>query len=69
VRGAFQVPQAMQIAIVGKSILLIDDVFTTGATIRAATRALKKGGAKSVDVLTFACAIPGDFYLDALETI
>jgi predicted amidophosphoribosyltransferase len=34
--------------------LLIDDVFTTGATAAACCRALLKAGAESVDVLTLA---------------
>jgi predicted amidophosphoribosyltransferase len=33
---------------------LIDDVMTTGATGNAASRALLRGGAASVDLLTFA---------------
>lgn len=37
----------------GRTVLLIDDVYTTGATVRAATRALLRAGASSVDVLTF----------------
>ena len=37
-----------------RRILLIDDVFTTGATIGACARALARSGARSVDVLTLA---------------
>ena len=40
---------------------MVDDVYTTGATVRAVARALKKGGAGAVDVLTFARVLPGDF--------
>ncbi|MGL4489636.1 MAG: ComF family protein [Rhizobiaceae bacterium] len=69
VRGAFQVPDQKLIAVSGKTILLIDDVYTTGATINAATKALKKAGAKAVDVLTFARVVPGDYSLEELETI
>jgi ComF family protein len=69
VRGAFVVPEHMLIAVAGKSILLVDDVYTTGATIHAATKALKKAGVKAVDVITFARVIPGDFSLEELETI
>lgn len=69
VRGAFKVPDDMIIALAGKTVLLVDDVFTTGATLNAATRALVKAGAKHVDVLTFARVVPGDFSLEELEAI
>jgi predicted amidophosphoribosyltransferase len=32
----------------------VDDVYTTGSTANAASRALLRGGAEAVDVLTFA---------------
>jgi orotate phosphoribosyltransferase len=35
-------------------VLLIDDVFTTGATLRAATAALKAAGVAHVSALTLA---------------
>jgi ComF family protein len=38
----------------GKRVLLVDDVMTTGATVNACAKALKKGGATSVHVLTAA---------------
>ena len=54
VSGAFAVSATSIPAISGKSILLIDDVMTTGSTAAAATKALKKAGAARVDVLTLA---------------
>ncbi len=54
IAGAFQ-PRA-GIDLQGKRVLLIDDVFTTGATAGACARALKKAGAGNVALLTLARA-------------
>jgi ComF family protein len=61
VRAAFAVPPAARPLVAGRQVLLVDDVYTTGATVGAASRALVKAGAASVDVLTFARVLPGDF--------
>ena len=53
VSGAFKVPETQEIKVRGRRVLLIDDVYTTGATVKAASRALLRAGASSVDVLTF----------------
>jgi ComF family protein len=53
-QGAFKVPPAARPLIEGRRVLLVDDVLTTGATGNAAARALLRGGARSVDILTFA---------------
>jgi ComF family protein len=54
VRGAFKVSDPS--AVKGRSILLIDDILTTGATARAAAQALIRAGAASVYVATLARA-------------
>ncbi|MEW5424262.1 ComF family protein [Amorphus sp. 3PC139-8] len=54
VRGAFRIRPEAAIEITGRRLLLVDDVFTSGATVTAAVRALKRAGAASVDVLVFA---------------
>ena len=41
VKNAFGVRAASAVHVQGKNILLIDDVYTTGATVSAVTRALK----------------------------
>lgn len=54
VRGAFSV--STPAAVAARHILLVDDIFTTGATARAASQALLKAGAASVWVATLARA-------------
>ena len=61
VRGAFKVPESERAAIKGRRVLLVDDVYTTGATAKASTRALLRAGAVGVDVLTFARVVRGAF--------
>lgn len=41
-------------SIKGKAVLIVDDVFTTGATVNEIAKILKDVGANRVDVLTFA---------------
>lgn len=53
VTGAFNVRQKYKPNIKGKHITLIDDVYTTGSTLTACARTLKRAGAARVDALTF----------------
>ncbi len=53
-QGAFRVPPEAKARLKRKRVLLIDDVLTTGSTANAASRALLRAGAASVDILAFA---------------
>ncbi|HZD93231.1 MAG TPA: phosphoribosyltransferase family protein, partial [Candidatus Sulfotelmatobacter sp.] len=54
VRGAFAVVRAERVR--GRSILLVDDVMTTGTTVNECARVLRRAGAKEVFVATVARA-------------
>jgi ComF family protein len=54
-RGVFHVIGKEELS--GLSVLLIDDVYTTGATVNECSKVLLRGGAKRVDVLTLAHAL------------
>ena len=52
VHRAFAVPRPGEVK--GKNVLLVDDLFTTGATVRECARVLRRAGARRVEVLTVA---------------
>ncbi len=56
VRGVFAVTSPEHV--VGKTIVLVDDVMTTGATVSACAEVLKRSGARHVLVLALARATP-----------
>jgi predicted amidophosphoribosyltransferase len=56
IAGAFRA----RVAVTGRRLLLVDDVFTVGATLVAAAIALLEAGAAEVDAVTFARARPTD---------
>jgi ComF family protein len=53
-RGAFRVPAEAKPRLQGRHLILIDDVYTSGATAGACAKALKRAGAASVHVLCWA---------------
>ncbi len=53
-RGAFQVNDPKRVA--GNDVLLVDDIYTTGATTRECARVLRAAGARTVWVATLARA-------------
>ena len=52
IRGAFAARNTDLIR--SKDIILIDDVFTTGTTVRECSKVLKNGGANDIYVITLA---------------
>nr|QIM10548.1 phosphoribosyltransferase [uncultured Alphaproteobacteria bacterium] len=52
VKGVFSVRYPERIK--GKRVILIDDVMTTGSTLKESSRVLRRAGAKSIDILTVA---------------
>jgi ComF family protein len=65
VRRAFSVAPEKRPVVEGKTVLLIDDVRTTGATVAACAQTLKDSGAVQVHVLTFALVLePARIHID-----
>jgi ComF family protein len=58
-RGAFAVPSDKKQALKGRTVLLVDDVHTSGATTNACARVLKRAGAARVVVLCWARVLNG----------
>ena len=52
IRGVFLATESAP-----RSLVLVDDVYTSGATVSAAASALRKAGARRVEVVTFARAV------------
>jgi len=60
VQGAFSAHPEALVRIRGRRVVLVDDVYTTGATVKAVARTLLRNGANEVDVLTFARVVSGE---------
>lgn len=54
VAGAFAAHPDLLARLKGRRAIIVDDVITTGSTVKAVTRALKAGGAEHIEVVSFA---------------
>ncbi|HMT41630.1 MAG TPA: ComF family protein [Sphingorhabdus sp.] len=63
VKGAFAMHERQKAKIAGKPVILVDDVYTSGATTDACVATLLKSGAASVTIFCWARVLP-----EALET-
>jgi ComF family protein len=59
VAGAFAPHPGALERLRGRRAIIVDDVITTGATVKAVTRALRQGGATAIDVISFARVTTG----------
>jgi len=59
VAGAFRVHPKWAEALEGARVVLVDDVFTTGATVSSCARVLRAAGAARIDVLTLSRVMTG----------
>jgi len=59
VRGAFRINPKRKAELKRRAVLLIDDVYTSGATANACARILKRAGAAEVNILCWARVVRG----------
>ena len=59
VAGAFEVHRHAADRLKGRGVVLVDDVITTGSTVKAITRALRRAGVAKIDVISFARVVTG----------
>lgn len=60
VRGAFAVNPRRAVSVAGRSVVLVDDVYTSGATVKECAKTLVRGGARDVHILTIARTVRPD---------
>ena len=60
VRGAFRINPRHKPALKGRAVVLVDDVYTSGATANACAAVLKRAGAGRVDIVAWARVVAGE---------
>lgn len=58
VKGVFRINPRQQDRVAGRAIVLVDDVYTSGATTDACVHALRKAGASGVQIFCWARVLP-----------
>jgi ComF family protein len=66
VAGAFAAHPEALARTGGRPVVIVDDVVTTGSTVKALTRTLKRAGITRIDIISFARVIPGAEAIDGL---
>lgn len=59
VAGAFVARPDILARLAGRGVVIVDDVVTTGSTVKAVTRALHNAGVRQIDVISFARVVVG----------
>ncbi|WP_141728341.1 ComF family protein [Devosia insulae] len=59
VAGAFTAHREVLRRLNGRGVVIVDDVITTGSTVKAITRELKRAGVIKIDVISFARVVTG----------
>lgn len=59
VKGAFKVDEKLLPAIIGRRVLIVDDVITTGSTVKAMSEEFLRNGIEKIDVISFSRVVIG----------
>jgi len=59
VKGAFKVDGQRTPGIIGRRVLIVDDVITTGSTVKAMSEEFLRNGIKKIDVISFSRVVIG----------